>query len=462
MGRSLATCLLPALAAGSACSAYDPELLLFEAGPGPAVSEDSGAPGGGDDASRQLEASTRDAQGDELDARADDLDARVDAFDAQGGARDAQEGVLDGQDPVVGGDARPDTHPPPDDTDAGEAPAEDAGPVCVDDPSSDSGEDCCPDDPDKTQPGVCGCGEPDSDSDEDGTLNCVDECPDDPDKTQPGDCGCGVPDLDSDEDGTADCVDECPADAAKTRRGICGCGIADDQTGCIGLRDALAHRYRFDGTGTVAVDSAGGADGTVVNTELTDTGDLQLAGTDSDQYVDLENGLVSGLVDATFEVWLTWEVGDSSWQRIFDFGDTTVGTEGLQGTGDTYLMLTPRVSGGSGFMRAAYSEGGPSLETQVSASSALPTDAMHHVVVVIDDTDDRMALYLDGALEDETAFSGSLSQIGDINNWLGRSQYSVDPELGATLHEFRIYDAALEASQIQISFSAGPDAAFFE
>lgn len=38
----------------------------------------------------------------------------------------------------------------------------------------------------------------------------ADLCPDDPDKREPGSCGCGVPDKDTDEDGTLDCKDVCP------------------------------------------------------------------------------------------------------------------------------------------------------------------------------------------------------------------------------------------------------------
>ena len=51
-------------------------------------------------------------------------------------------------------------------------------------------------DPQKTEPGECGCGVVDADSDGDGTLGCRDGCPDDRTKTEPGVCGCGVQETD--------------------------------------------------------------------------------------------------------------------------------------------------------------------------------------------------------------------------------------------------------------------------
>ena len=49
------------------------------------------------------------------------------------------------------------------------------------------------------------------DLDDDGTIDACDGCPDDANKIEPGVCGCGVDDdLDSDDDGVPDCVDECP------------------------------------------------------------------------------------------------------------------------------------------------------------------------------------------------------------------------------------------------------------
>ena len=41
-------------------------------------------------------------------------------------------------------------------------------------------DDLCPEDSNKSEPGICGCGEPDADWDLDGLVNCVDPCPSDP------------------------------------------------------------------------------------------------------------------------------------------------------------------------------------------------------------------------------------------------------------------------------------------
>ena len=63
-----------------------------------------------------------------------------------------------------------------------------------------------------------------SDGDADGVPDDMDLCPDDPDKSEPGQCGCGFADIDSDGDRVLDCLDDCPLDPAKTSPGFCGCG----------------------------------------------------------------------------------------------------------------------------------------------------------------------------------------------------------------------------------------------
>ena len=98
-------------------------------------------------------------------------------------------------------------------------------------------DDNCPNDPQKTTPGVCGCGQADTDSDGDGTMDCVDDCPEDPNKIEPGMCGCGQTDTDSDGDGTPDCTDDCPEDPNKIEPGMCGCGQTDTDSDGDGTPD---------------------------------------------------------------------------------------------------------------------------------------------------------------------------------------------------------------------------------
>ncbi len=59
----------------------------------------------------------------------------------------------------------------------------------------------------------------------------IDECLDDPNKGRPGSCGCGKPDTDSDEDETPDCFDLCPNDPKKVAQGGCGCSVVDSEHG---------------------------------------------------------------------------------------------------------------------------------------------------------------------------------------------------------------------------------------
>jgi len=330
-------------------------------------------------------------------------------------------------------------------------------PACSADTDGDGTNDCvdgCPQDPSKLEAGTCGCGVLDSDIDFDGALDCQEECPGDALKLVPGACGCGLPDVDTDTDGTLDCDDDCPFDDTHVTPGVCGCGAPDT------LQQCLRHRYSFDGTGLVATDSTGGADGDIRGgATLTDTGTLVLAGTITDQYVNLPAGIISRLgPNATFEVWVAWTGAGLPWQRIFDFGssDQPAGQQGPNGV--TYLFLTPTNSINSD-LRVAYTNAGPPLERVVNAPTPLPFPAQVHVAVVIDGTAATMSMYQNGVLIGTApTLDTSLALLNDVNNWLGRSQFAPDEEFQGTLDEVRIYSAARSAAQIALDAAAGPDA----
>jgi hypothetical protein len=52
----------------------------------------------------------------------------------------------------------------------------------------------------------------------------------------------------------------------------------------------------------------------------------------------------------------------------------------------------------------------------------------------------------------------SLTRVNDVNNWIGRSQWTFDDEFQGTVSEFRIYGGARSAEQIAAQSATGPDA----
>lgn len=83
----------------------------------------------------------------------------------------------------------------------------------IDTIEEESDTDECPNDDNKTEPGVCGCGKAEDDKDGDGTPDCIDPCPDEPHETECStECGDDVCDAEEDcSDCAADCGD-CPSE----------------------------------------------------------------------------------------------------------------------------------------------------------------------------------------------------------------------------------------------------------
>ena len=115
--------------------------------------------------------------------------------------------------------------------------------------------DACPDDPNKTKLGVCGCGERDTDADFDGVLDCDDACDDDSEKSEAGVCGCGVAETDSDKDGTPDCDDGCPGDPLSTKAGACAYAITPSNVAATQLVFTDSPTWNCNAAGTTTIDS---------------------------------------------------------------------------------------------------------------------------------------------------------------------------------------------------------------
>lgn len=216
---------------------------------------------------------------------------------------------------------------------------------------------------------------------------------------------------------------------------------------------ALVHRYSFTSD---ASDAAGAAHGTLQGGATLSGGAVVLNG--STAFVDLPNGLVSTLTDATFETWLT-DNGSGNWSRIFDFGFST-GGEGSSGTGTNYIFLCPQ--SGSGTLRGGILVNSLGGEQMVDwAGTRLPVGSLKHVVWTLDASAHVARLYVDGApVGENAAMTFNPSQLGyTLNNWLGRSQWSGDAYFYGSITEFRIYDTALTAEEVEQNFAWGPEVA---
>jgi hypothetical protein len=214
----------------------------------------------------------------------------------------------------------------------------------------------------------------------------------------------------------------------------------------------LLHRYSF--TSDVS-DSVGSSNGTLMATAAISSGSVLLDG--STGYVDLPNGLLVGLTNASFETWLT-DKGSGNWSRIIDFGCST-GGEGNMGTGTNYLFLTPQ--SGTGVLRAGIKVGSGTEYTVDYSGTRLATGSQKHVVLTIDGSAQTARLFVDGELVGEnTNFLSNPAQLGyTFNNWLGRSQWTSDAYLYGAISEFRMYEGALTPAEVKLNYTYGPEVA---
>lgn len=235
----------------------------------------------------------------------------------------------------------------------------------------------------------------------------------------------------------------------------------------------LKHRYSFSEAAgaTNVTDSVGGANGEVVKAgdaaDFTGTGELNVVGgafnaAPLPTYVNLPNGLVSGLGSMTLEGWVTWNgpVGQS-WQRILDFGRTSAVDGGGLPVEDTfanpgvgYMFLSPR--SGNNTTRFTIKQG-TGAETPVLDTAPMVVGAQTHFAIVYDVPAAAAHLYINGVRAVSGAVTLPLSVVEDINVYLGRSAWT-DSFFNGRYNEFRIYDGVLAGADIAATFAAGPDA----
>jgi hypothetical protein len=180
-------------------------------------------------------------------------------------------------------------------------------------------------------------------------------------------------------------------------------------------------------------------------TQVTDTGAtgprvpgkignaVQLSG--DGEYVSLPTGIASGLHDFTISAWVN-PSANTAWSRLFDFGTGT----------NNYMFLT--LSAGGGPLRFAITASGNGAEQQLNAPGNLPLNTWSQVAVTLSGT--TGTLYIDGQpVATNPNMTLNPAALGVTNqNWIGRSQFSGDPYLDATVDDFNIYSRALSAAEI--------------
>ena len=259
---------------------------------------------------------------------------------------------------------------------------------------------------------------------------------------------------------------------------------------------ALINRWSFTGTagakpaGTIFTDSVSGAQVIVVGLGATATTNaVTLPGTTSGNqtpaaisaYLDLPNGLISSKSNLTVEVWATM-VSIQNWQRLFDCGQMNIAGMGTGaaageiksdaaaapgGTSSTDSLLLAVNRGTAANTQRASGKLGGGAELLVDTALTINNGTQYHFVMVVEDgagssgaSGAQLRWYLNGALAGTTDLNFHLGSLHDVNNWLGRSQWSGDNQANIAYDEFRLYNHALTATEIASSFSAGPNATF--
>ena len=138
--------------------------------------------------------------------------------------------------------------------------------------------------------------------------------------------------------------------------------------------------------------------------------------------------------ELSVSMWVKWNTSTTQWQRIFDFGNDE----------DHYLFLTP--NSGTSKMRFAIKNGGD--EQILDCPSKLSSYLWKHVVVTMGK--DKTAIYVDGTeVASTTGITIKPSDIRPVLNYLGRSQYTADPNISANYDDVRIFNYALSADEVK-------------
>ncbi|MES2467663.1 MAG: LamG-like jellyroll fold domain-containing protein [Verrucomicrobiota bacterium] len=245
----------------------------------------------------------------------------------------------------------------------------------------------------------------------------------------------------------------------------------------------LLHRWSFNNAAGAADDGATtpdsvtglsnavvrGAGGTFTGSAIA----LPGGSSASAAYVDLPNGMISPLKALTVETWVSLQSNTNAWARLFDFGNTLASPgvpkeitgPGDGGEGGDYFFVSAAVDGTNyevNRMEIRDAAPGPAVGTLYNPGVTYVQDQVLHYVAMVESATtgtSRLTLWRNGVpLLLNVPANVNLSSIDDVNNWIGRSNWTGDANVAGTFDEFRIYHGLLAPEQVAENFAAGPDA----
>jgi hypothetical protein len=164
------------------------------------------------------------------------------------------------------------------------------------------------------------------------------------------------------------------------------------------------------------------------------------------QFVELPHGVVNDCTDnLTIAAWVYMDTVNT-WARMFDLGTGT----------NTFMYLSPTTPYGTIRFAAKLNAPDSTAEQVLSRNGLLPVGAWHHLAVVL--SKNTGTLYLDG---DEGAKNTKItmnpSDMGDSRrNWLGRSQYDIDPYFNGKFDELVISCRPFTVDEVRLLSEIAP------
>ncbi|MDQ8188934.1 LamG-like jellyroll fold domain-containing protein [Roseibacillus persicicus] len=198
-------------------------------------------------------------------------------------------------------------------------------------------------------------------------------------------------------------------------------------------------------------------------------------------YLELPNGLISSFREFTIEGWMT-PLSSRFWQRIWDFGsctethgagalpgeivDDAEGPNFFQANDNLFLSWNMQGTLGAHRLGGKINAGGETqVDTDLSGTTSVGSE--HHFVMTVEEGAGsagaggcRVRWYRDSVFSGSIDLPFRLQDMEDVNNWIGRSNWSPDENSHLSLNELRVYDFVLSAQEVKTSFEDGPNTVF--